>query len=97
TFTANTHAGSFGVTASTIGVNGTGAFSLTNSPGSPTHIAVAAGASQTATVGTAFVVPLQALVTDPYGNPVSGVSVLFAAPTTGVSGSFSGTSPSATV
>jgi adhesin/invasin len=41
-------------------------------------VAVSAGNDQSATVGTAVAVPPAVLVTDGFGNPVSGVSVTFA-------------------
>src|SRR5262249_58834321 len=43
-----------------------------------------------ATVSTAFASPLLALVKDANNNAVSGVTVTFAAPTTGASGTFAG-------
>ena len=44
-------------------------------------IAASAGTPQSATVNTAFATALQAIVKDANGNPLSGVSVTFAAPT----------------
>ena len=57
----------------------------------PTALAVAAGNGQSAATGTAFAVALAARATDAGGNPVSGVTVTFAAPTSGASGTFAGT------
>jgi hypothetical protein len=51
---------------------------------------------QSAKVDTAFTTPLTAKVTDAFGNVLSGVNVTFAAPTTGASGSFAGTTTVAT-
>jgi hypothetical protein len=51
-------------------------------------VAVASGSSQSATVGAAFTNPLVALVTDANGNPVSGATVTFTAPSSGASGTF---------
>ncbi|MDR3639528.1 MAG: hypothetical protein P4L84_37350 [Isosphaeraceae bacterium] len=55
-----------------------------------TAITATAGTPQSALVNTAFATALQAKVTDQNGNPLSGVTVTFAAPTTGVSGKFTG-------
>ena len=65
----------------------------TTSP--PTALAVAAGSNQSAATGTAFATALAARATDAGGNPVSGVSVTFAAPTSGPSGTFAGTGATA--
>jgi hypothetical protein len=51
-------------------------------------LAVSSGSAQSANVSTAFTGPLVAIVKDQYGNPVSGVSVIFAAPTSAASGTF---------
>lgn len=45
---------------------------------------------QAAQIGTAFTVPLAAVVKDAFGNPVSGVGVTFTAPGAGASGTFTG-------
>jgi hypothetical protein len=60
-------------------------------PASPAAVTAVAGNGQDATVGTAFGTPLEVLVTDTYGNPVSGASVTFAAPPAGASCTFAGT------
>lgn len=60
---------------------------------SPASIAAAAGGTQTARVGTAFGMALQAKVLDGTGVPVSGVPVTFAAPSGGPSATFPGGSP----
>jgi hypothetical protein len=54
-----------------------------------------AGTPQSAAIGSAFAVPLQATVTE-NGVPQSGVLVTFAAPANGASGSFSGSATVAT-
>jgi hypothetical protein len=51
---------------------------------------VTSGGGQSTTVNTAFTNPLVVTVNDAGGAPVSGVSVTFAAPGTGASGSFTG-------
>jgi hypothetical protein len=57
--------------------------------GTPASIAVFSGNNQSTTQGSAFANPLVVQVTDTYGNPVSGVSVTFKAPSSGASGTFS--------
>jgi uncharacterized protein (TIGR03437 family) len=79
-FTANTTAGSYAVTATAPGVAAPASFSLTNTAGAAASITATAGTPQSATIGTAFATPLQARVSDGFGNPVSGVTVTFAAP-----------------
>ena len=86
--TANTIAGSYSVVASATGLSNQ-TFNLTNST-SGAAIAVAGGNNQSATVGSAFGTALQVKFSDSFGNPVSGVSVTFAAPASGASGTFSG-------
>jgi hypothetical protein len=54
----------------------------------PTEIAVANGSPQSAKINTAFALPLQAIVKDALGQPLSGVIVNFTAPTNGASGKF---------
>ena len=58
-------------------------------------MAVVSGSGQTATVATGVRCPLVAVVKDAYGNPVPGVSVIFAAPASGASATLSG-SPAVT-
>jgi uncharacterized protein (TIGR03437 family) len=60
--------------------------------GVPTAILASGGTPQSAITRTAFGAPLQATVTDVAGNPVSGVAVVFAAPTSGATGLFGGQS-----
>lgn len=93
-FTANTTAGSYAVSASTSGASSPATFSLTNTASSPATITATSGSGQSAVVGIAFGSPLVATVTDSGGNPVSGVSVTFTAPSTGSSGTFA-TNPAA--
>src|SRR5439155_829689 len=54
----------------------------------PSSITANAGTPQSTTVNTAFGTVLQALVRDASNNPLSGVSVTFAAPGSGASGTF---------
>jgi hypothetical protein len=58
--------------------------------GGPASISATSGTPQSTTINTPFAAPLMASVRDAGGNPVSGVTVTFAAPATGPSGSFSG-------
>jgi len=95
-FTANAVAGTYTLTASVAGVGTSANFSLTNLAGSAANIAATSGTPQNAVVNTAFAAQLQATVTDSLNNPVSGVTVTFAAPGSGASGTFAGGVNSAT-
>ena len=89
-FTANTKAGAFVVT---VGFNGDAApetIALTNLAGPPTHLTIVSGTLQSATVNTTFNKAIAFAVKDIFGNPVSGASVTFTAPTSGPSGAFAG-------
>jgi hypothetical protein len=97
TCTANTTAGGpYNVTASTSGASTSASFALTNTAIPATTLTATSGGGQSATVSTAFALPLVATATDAHGNPVSGVSVTFTAPASGVSGLFA-TIPPATI
>src|SRR5215469_15373112 len=90
-FTANATAGGpYTVTASASGVSGAASFSLTNLGNPPANITATAGTPQSATINTAFAAQLQVTVTDSGNNPVNGVTVTFAAPGSGASGTFAG-------
>ncbi len=89
-FTANGTEGAYPVTATVAGVVTPAAFSLTNSAGPAASITATAGTPQNATINTAFATQLQATVKDAESNPVSGVTVTFAAPGSGASGAFAG-------
>lgn len=58
--------------------------------GTASTITATAGTPQSAIIQTAYGEPLQVTVTDTAGIPVSGAPVVFAAPTSGPSGSFGG-------
>jgi trimeric autotransporter adhesin len=58
--------------------------------GAPANIVTTSGTPQSATILTAFAVPLVATVTDASGSVIPGVTVTFAAPTSGASGTFAG-------
>jgi autotransporter-associated beta strand protein len=94
-FTANATSGSYTVTATVSGVGAPASFSLTNTVGAPANITATAGTPQSTTINTAFATVLQATVRDALANPVAGVSVTFAAPGAGASGTFTG-SPTVT-
>lgn len=93
--TANSIAGPFSVTAASGSASTT--FSLTNKPGSPASITVTGGSGQSATVNTAFLNPLTAVLKDAQGNLIPGASVVFTAPATGASGVFTGGTNTITV
>ena len=63
---------------------------LTVTAGTPAGITATAGTPQSATINTAFAAALQATVKDSGGNPMSGVTVTFAAPSSGASATFGG-------
>jgi hypothetical protein len=86
---ANTVAGSYAVTVSARRASFPAGFSLTNRPGAAKQIMALRGTPQSTTVGYAFATPLQVIVTDGFGNAVPGVSVTYAAPTSGPSGTIS--------
>ena len=78
-----------GVPVTIIGSPATG--TISSSPEAPASITVVPGTTpQSATVGTAFAVPLAVDVVDAAGNPVQGVSVIFTAPRGDASGTFDG-------
>ncbi len=81
-----------GATSGTISVTAAGTgFSATSfivDANVPTDIKVVNGSPQSAKINTAFASTLQAVVKDNLGNPVSGVTVTFTAPSTGASGRF---------
>ena len=79
---ANLVAGAYAVSATVSGAAAPAVFSLTNDPGSPASVVASSSATgQTAAVGTQFVNALSVTVLDSYGNPVPGVTVTFASPT----------------
>ncbi|HEY4183698.1 MAG TPA: Ig-like domain-containing protein [Polyangia bacterium] len=91
TATAGTIAGSYSVTASTPGVPSV-SFALRNLAGAAANLIMSGGGSQSTPVLTAFSAPLVAAVTDSFGNAVAGSTVIFTAPTSGASATFSGSS-----
>ncbi|HTS10076.1 MAG TPA: hypothetical protein VMP68_31220 [Candidatus Eisenbacteria bacterium] len=94
TLTANASTGSYTVTATAPGISTPAGFSLTNTSSASEVITATGGTPQSATVNTAFALPLDATVTT-NGNPTSGVLVTFTAPSSGASGTFTGGSTTA--
>jgi len=78
-------AGSYQLTALAASLASAQSNVFTISVGAANTIQAASGTPQGTTVLAPFAVPLQVLVADSLGNPLSGVSVTFAAPTTGAS------------
>ena len=64
--------------------------------GSPGAVTLSGGSPQSTPATTAFATALSAKVTDGNGNPISNVTVTFAAPSSGASGTFPGSSLTAT-
>ena len=79
TGTANGTPGAYSVTATVDGTSISTAFSLTNTVGAPATIAVVSGSPQNVTVGTALT-NLVAVVTDSFGNLLTGITVDFSDP-----------------
>jgi adhesin/invasin len=91
TLTANTVAGNFAATATVSGLTGSVLFPLTNQPGAPAAVSIAAGGGQSAAPGANFAVPLVVVVTDGSGNVLSGVTVTFTVvANAGAGGAFGG-------
>ena len=95
-FTANTIAGAFVVVGAAPGVATPARFDLTNLPDAPATLTVSAGSGQTAAITTVFATALAVKIADANGNPIRDVSVAFAAPTSGASGTFAGGGATAT-
>ena len=90
TATANATTGSYSITAAVTG-GLSGSFQMTNLAVPPGSLTIAGGSAQSATVGTAFSTPLQVLIKDASGTPLSNVAVVFSAivGTNGASAGFS--------
>jgi uncharacterized repeat protein (TIGR01451 family)/uncharacterized repeat protein (TIGR02543 family) len=73
--------GAYTVAATAPGTSGA-SFQLSNLPGAPGTMTIVTGSGQEAVVDAAFEAQLQVLVRDRFGNPVPGVTVAFAGPTT---------------
>ncbi len=88
-FTAGTGAGTYSVTASSVGLT-SASFTETNMAGAASVDVVTAGGGQSTSVGTVFATSLSITIEDSHGNPVlvPGTSVTFTAPGSGASGTF---------
>ena len=84
TATANQQPGSYTVSADLQGLSAS--FLLTNTVGQPAILSDVSGTPQPALHGATFAVPLKVKLTDSAGNPWSGVTVTFTAPSTGADG-----------
>ncbi len=82
-------AGQYQLLAQSPGVASATSTPFTIRAGAAAMILATGGTSQNAAIGTAFAQPLQATVTDTSGNPVSGVTVNFAAPGSSASATLS--------
>jgi uncharacterized protein (TIGR03437 family) len=83
-------AGTYVVVANIPGLAaGTASFNLTNVPFVVGNVVVVSGSGQSAPIGTSFIDPLIAAVLDPRGNPIPGVTVIFAVPPSGPSAKLS--------
>jgi FG-GAP-like repeat/Abnormal spindle-like microcephaly-assoc'd, ASPM-SPD-2-Hydin len=71
--------------------------SVAIAPAAAAGIVAVAGSGQTAPLGATFASPLQAKVSDSFGNGVPAIPVIFTAPTSGASGTFSGGASGATI
>jgi subtilisin family serine protease len=83
TATANTSLGSYQVTASVGSLSAS--FDLNNTVGAIATLEIVSGDPQAAAVGSAFADALEVKASDSYGNPISGLTINFAAPNTGAS------------
>jgi uncharacterized delta-60 repeat protein len=77
----------------TLTASGTDLIGATSNPfnvaaGAPSSISALAGSGQSANINSTFATALKAAVTDANGNPVSGVTVTFTAPSSGARGAF---------
>jgi GH25 family lysozyme M1 (1,4-beta-N-acetylmuramidase) len=75
--TANSIAGALTVEAWGAGLSAPVIFTLTNTAGAPAGIVAKGGTPQTTAAGKVYTTPLQALVSDAYGNHVTGATVTF--------------------
>ena len=88
--TANQTAGNY-IVAATIATPGVSAsFNLTNQPGPAATMTATGGSGQSTNINTPFGSPFQVVVTDAGGNLLRGVQVVFIAPSSGPSGTFTG-------
>jgi adhesin/invasin len=89
-------AGNYTITASDGSIHSLASTSFTVNPKAASAIIVWGGNGQSAAVSTSFASPLSALVTDSFGNPVSGATVTFTKPGSAASGTFLAMTPGGT-
>ena len=94
TYTLPPLAGTITITAAATGVTNPAVFAENSVAGPAANIVIASGNNQSAAVATQLPQALTVVVTDHFGNPVSGVSVSFS--DGGVGGSFSNPNPGTT-
>ncbi len=90
-------AGTYKLTASAAGIKTTALFTEYATGDAPAALVAVSGNNQTAPVNTALPQPLVVQVNDASGNPVTGVSVVFSAPSGTVTGSPATSNSSGTV
>ncbi|WP_421693946.1 beta strand repeat-containing protein [Aestuariivirga sp.] len=88
TATANGTAGTFNATATLASNGATASFALTNV--NPASIAIDGGNNQQATITRDYATPLSVVVKDGSGTGIPGMTVTFTAPSSGASGTFTG-------
>ena len=82
-------AGTYTLLAQAPGVTSATSNPFTVTAGQAAIIQATGGTPQSTVINTPFIAPLQAIVTDSAGNPVSGVTVTFTVPGTGATASLS--------
>lgn len=78
-WTVGTTVGAYTVAASVDGIATSVSFTATATAGPASQFAIVDGDGQSGSVGTALANPIRVHALDAYGNPVSGISVTFAA------------------
>ncbi len=85
-------AGDYTLQADSTGLSSATSHSFTITAGTAANLQSTDGTPQSAAIQTQFAVDLQATVLDSFNNPVSGVTVTFAVPTSGASATLSAAS-----
>jgi hypothetical protein len=93
-FTANGTVGTYSVMASITAAPTPATFTMINTTGAPATVTATAGNNQSVGINSPFATALTVKVVDSGNNPVSNAIVVFTAPATGASGTF--TNPSGT-
>jgi predicted outer membrane repeat protein len=89
-FTANTRAGNFVITVSFGGEAPAETIALNNRAGPPSLLTMVGAEPKATSINSPFVALPAALVTDRYGNPITGAAVTYTAPTNGPSATVAG-------